>query len=332
MTNGSGFASLTGSYSDRGLDIDGDGSPDHLNVDVGVHVAHPGEYSITAYLYDSDDNEVAWSADHRNLTVGNHIMQLAFDLIGAGKEDYVGPYRLGNLSLTWGSASMGLIPCDWLNDAYETASYNLSRLITINRGDKILSGSGEGQMLLTLSIHTTVPVVSGRYIYDIIGLNMPPISTPYDVIPLDSKKFQHGGYSYGMDGLYIPGKPNNYTVIAQGVKNLNLGLMKLQGDLQRTWISSQFQADQSGLARAETDLISPRGSYHVKIFGDAMENASQVDLTMNVVKKIIVDGQFRLAVNTTGFPEGDYSIQAQAINGSFCFDELQFGAEWDHHD
>ena len=131
-----------------------------------------------------------------------------------------------------------------------------------------------------------MPTFSGRYMYDIVGLNIPPLSTPVKIIGLDPKKFPRGGYDYKLQGMYIPGKPNNFTITARGVKNLNVGLMKLQGKKERTWVSSQFLADESAIARAETDLISPNGSYHVKIFGDALENETQVDLQMTVVKKL----------------------------------------------
>jgi hypothetical protein len=46
---------------------------------------------------------------------------------------------------------------------------------------------------------------------------------------------------------------------------------------------------------------------------------------LTVVKKLIVEGPFNLLINTTGFPDGNYSISAKAINGSFSFDELKFG-------
>ena len=308
-------------------DLNEDGRSEYINVDVGVHISHPGEYSLTGYLYDREDNMIAWTVDHKNFSIGNYSMQLAFDAKDIEKRGQSGPYRLGNLTLTWGSATIGLIPCARVDDACQIGSYNLSNLSDQNSQDKILSGSGKGELLLTLSIRTAVPALSGRYMYDILGLNVPPFSTPYDIIGLDPNKFAHGGYSYGQDGLYIPGKPNNFTVTAHGVKNLNIGLMKLQDDRRRTWVSSQFPADESMTAKADTDLISPRGSYHVKIFGDAADNITQVDLSMTVVKKLIIDGPFRLGINTTGFPEGNYSFKAQALNGSFSFDELQFGGE-----
>ena len=127
-----------------------------------------------------------------------------------------------------------------------------------------------------------------------------------------------------MPGIFIPGKPNNFTIVAGKVKNINVGIMKLQGDMQRIWVSSQFPADDLGAARAESDLISPQGSYHVKIFGDAAENETKVDLTMNLEKMLTINGPFNLVINTTGFPAGSYRVNAKALNGSFSFDEIDF--------
>lgn len=318
LPNGADFASLTGKYNDSGLDINHDGFFDYLNIVVGVNIVYPGEYSLHGFLYDRDNKEVVWSVDHRNLTYGDHNMELAFDGKAIEKMKLNGPYRLGNLSFTWGSATMGLIPISRLNDAYRTRPYNVTDFVGPISTDKNLSGTGKGELLVTLSIKTTVPVFSGRYMYDVVGLNMPPLSSPVDV------KGSKTGYDLNMPGIFVPKKPNNFTVAAKPVKNIDVGLMKLQKNLERTWVSSEFPADNSGMARVDTDLISPMGSYHVKIFGEALENATKVDLMMSVVKKLVIDGPFNLVINTTGFPSGSYSISAKTLNGSFNFDEVRF--------
>ncbi len=181
-----------------------------------------------------------------------------------------------------------------------------------------VSGNGSGELLLTFTVRDTVPVSSGRYSYDVVGINIPPISTPWNVTG------SRLGYAYGLPGLYMPNKPNNFTVTAEGVKNLNIGLKKLQGDRTRMWVTTQIGAAENGRATAETDLISP-GPYHAKIFGDAAEDASQVNLIMTMVKKIVVEGRFSLSLDTTGFPSGEYMIAAEAVNGSFSFDEIAIG-------
>ena len=315
------LASLTGDFSDKGIDVNGDGKLDYLNVDVGVNVVIPGEYSLYGFLLDRENRKVVWSADHKSLSSGNQTMQLTFDGKTIENSRLNGPYYLHNVSLNWGSASLGLHYCDRLEDSnYSTAYYNASDFVDPADNCKILSGTGNGSLLVKLSIKTTVPTFSGRYMYDIVGLNMPPISSPYDVSSTLAT-----GYNLSMPGVFIPGKPNNFTVTASKVEDINVGVMKLQGDLERIWVSSMFEADDFGVARAENDLISPRGSYQVKIFGDAAENETEVDLMMSVEKILRLNGPFSLLINTTGFPDGRYSLDARALNGSFSFDEISLG-------
>lgn len=115
---------------------------------------------------------------------------------------------------------------------------------------------------------------------------------------------------------------------------MNIGLKKIQGSYAnssavwegksiRMWVSHQAIADDHGVAVQDSDLISP-GIYDARIFGDAA-NVSHVDLSMTLVKKIFIDGRFHLSINTTGFPSGDYSINAQALNGTLKLDEMNIG-------
>jgi hypothetical protein len=318
------FAKFTKNFSDSGLDTDGDGRYDTLNINVGVQANNSGEYSITGFLYDPFRREMAWSMDHRNLSAGYNTMNLQFDGKAIGKHGINGRYLLSNLTLLSGSSiNSRLNICQALRDAYLTSPYNATDFgDSISEDNKILSGSGKGELLLTLSVETTLPVFEGGYSYDIAGLNIPPFCTPVEIIGLGPEKYAHGGYDYRFENVYIPAKPNNFTIIASGVRNLNVGLKKNQGDLYRTWISSQVQADNLGQAKIESDLISPSGSYQAKIFGDAKENVSEVGLQMIVQKKIIVNGQFNLCINATGFPSGDYSIIAKAVNGTFSLDQI----------
>jgi hypothetical protein len=192
--------------------------------------------------------------------------------------------------------------------------------------EKLISGIGYGELLLTFTVNKVLPVFSGRYSYDIAGIHVPPISSPLQV------DVSRTGYSYILSNIYIPRKPNNFTVSVTGVKTMSIGLQKLQGSYEnsstiweaeytRTWVSTQVKADDKGIATTDSDLLSP-GIYHAKIFGDAAEDVSQVNLTMTVVKKLVVNGPYNLSLNTTGFPEGDYSIKIKALNGTFGIDEM----------
>jgi hypothetical protein len=164
-----------------------------------------------------------------------------------------------------------------------------------------------------------VPVFSGSYSYDIAGINIPPISSPLNVTASNS------GYAYSLSGVYMPNKPNDFMVLASKVKDLNVGLKKnpvKKGINQtRVWVTTQIQADENGTANASSDLLSP-GRYHAKIFGEAAENVTAVNLTMTLTKKLIVEGRFAFGLDTEGFPSGNYSIAAKALNGSFSFEEI----------
>ena len=331
--NVSDYASFSGNYSDHGIDADSDGKYDFLAFDIGINVQYPGEYSIIGTLSTLYDENIAWSNDHGNLSQGYNTMHLMYDGRSIRKCGLNGSYRLAGIYLLNGSSDTDMDIIDFVPNIYISQFYNFTdfannfaELSTQNLPEINVSGAGLGNLLLTISIKKRLPVISGSYSYDITGIHIPPI------IFENVKSKLETGYSYSLPGVFIPGKPNNFTVSTIQAKNLNIGLMKLQGgygnytaiwdaESTRIWIATQTQADKYGVATKDSDLLSP-GIYHVKIFGDAAENATQVNLTMTLVKKIIVSGPFNLSLNTTGFPDGDYSIDLKAINGSFQLDEI----------
>jgi hypothetical protein len=308
-------ARLAGNYSDHGVDIDGDGLYDLLAVEAEIEVTNSGEYTLMGFLCSLEGDEIVWSIDHGIFEPGVHKMVLEFDGATIKRSGILGPYWLMKLVLSSGSSESGQNIQDYVGNAYRTKAYSSSSFTTDAPQEKTISGSGHGELLVTFTVRDTAPVSSGRYSLDIVDIKIPPISTPMTI------RGSKTGYSYDLPGLFMPNKPNNFTIQAVGVKNLNVGLKKPQGEKIRTWVTAQVLAEDDAIATAETDLISP-GSYHVKIFGDAAENVTVVDLTMTMEKKLIIDGKFGLAINTTGFPSGDYSIAAKAVNGSFSLDEI----------
>jgi hypothetical protein len=228
-----------------------------------------------------------------------------------------------NLNGTYSSSGADEDANSLTNHAYSQS--NSAALNQLNK-EMLISGIGYGELLLTFTVNKVLPVFSGRYSYDIAEIRVPPITTPLQV-----ESTEETGYSYDLSNVFIPGKPNNFTISASGVKTLSIGLKELPGSHEtnaiwkaerpRTWISTQAKADEKGTAAIDSDLISP-SIYQAKIFGDAAENVSQVNLTMTVVKKLVVNGPYNLSINTTGFPEGDYSFKIKALNGTFRMDEM----------
>jgi len=313
-------AKLTGNYSDYGSDTNGDGLYEYLTVDVGVMVYDPGDYSVVGYLYDDNGKNVVWSLGSGMLPIGPNVLHMDFDGKTIERHKFNGTYHLKELKLIRGDSGVqNMSTKDIVMDATVTHPYDYREFVDPAWPEKSLSGDGKGEILLTILVNSILPVFNGRYSMDIVGANMPPISSNWTVVGTKN------GYSYNLPGIHMPGKPNNFTVLASKVKNLNVGVkkdpVKSGSNITRTWISTRANANEDGTAIIDNDMISP-GRYQFKIFGEAIDNTTQVTLEMKVVKKMLINGRFDLALNSSGFPNCNYSINAKAINGSICFDEI----------
>jgi len=286
-------AKLTGSYSDYASDLNGDGLYDYLTVDVGVMVYDPGNYSVMGYLYDGNGKNVVWSLGSGMLPIGSNILHMDFDGKTIERHKFNGTYHLKELKLIRGDSAVENYSVeDFVEDATVTNPYDYGEFVDPAWPEKIFSGYGKGEILLTIQVNSILPVFRGRFSMDIVGANMPPITSNWTVTGTKN------GYSYDLPGIHMPSKPNNFTVVASKVKDLNVGVKKdpVEGgsNLTRIWISTKAKAGENGTAIIENDMISP-GRYQFKIFGEAIDDANQVVLEMKVVKKLLINGRFNMA-------------------------------------
>ena len=119
-----------------------------------------------------------------------------------------------------------------------------------------------------------------------------------------------GKYKYDLKDIEIPSKPNRFTVTTKNVKNLRVGVKIL------IWITKSFPAS-GGVATLSLGDVPP-GNYDIKIFGDAVNGASTVDLHVTASMKTKADsnGNFKAKIGTKGLPPGIYTISAKAPDGA----------------
>lgn len=116
MHKNGGFTDI---FKDYVIDIDGDGLYDSLVINVGVNIITPGNYSISASLYDNTMESITNTRNTTYLNAGNHSILLVFDGLVIFRNRVDGPYRLRYLGLELsGEASI-----DFILDAYNTSAY-----------------------------------------------------------------------------------------------------------------------------------------------------------------------------------------------------------------
>ena len=126
----------------------------------------------------------------------------------------------------------------------------------------------------------------------------------------DTIQVSAGKYRYDLKDIEIPSKPNRFAVTTKNVKNLRVGVKIL------IWITKSFPAS-GGVATLSLGDIPP-GNYDIKIFGDAANGASTVDLhvTASVKTRADTNGNFKAKIGTKGLPPGTYTITAKAPDGA----------------
>jgi len=112
---------LPGPYTDSGLDLDGDGLYDLLEVDVQVEVEEAGQYRLEGWMGGGGGSLISWAAGDpiSVTTVGTYTLSLAFSGPAISAHNTDGPFTLIALKLLRGD---GYEVVDEVDVAYTTAS------------------------------------------------------------------------------------------------------------------------------------------------------------------------------------------------------------------
>lgn len=93
-------ANLAGNYAVQGLDSDGDGQFDALELSLDVNASEAGDYAVVAWIADGNGDDVAWARNEVALPAGTSNVQATFDgaiLFEAGSAQ---PYSVSRVQLT----------------------------------------------------------------------------------------------------------------------------------------------------------------------------------------------------------------------------------------
>lgn len=112
-----------------------------------------------------------------------------------------------------------------------------------------------------------------------------------------------GRYEYVAEGVEIPRRPNRLSVVAEEVEELKLGVK------MGIWITVPVSTRDGVASFSRSDV--PPGSYTLKIFGKALPGSDLVEIRVDAETAVLADsdGEYQLAMETSGVPEGEYRIR-----------------------
>lgn len=117
------FASLTGVYSDAGVDTDSDALHDQLRLSVGLAVTQEEIYNVVAWLEGDSGTQIGWAGSQATLSPGGHTLDLLFDGQLIRESGLDGPYTVNVVELRLGPRELLLAAPQ---DAHTTAAYALA--------------------------------------------------------------------------------------------------------------------------------------------------------------------------------------------------------------
>lgn len=196
-------AELTGSYSDAGVDSDGNGRYNHLHLSAGVDVLTAGLYSLVGTLNDRDDNAITWASQSYSLTTGAHTATLDFDGLDIGSHGVDGPYTVTTLSLLDASGSrLSFEPGVYTTTAYAYTSFEVGVVISGTVRDQAGQVVPEVTILVAGPTNATTETdANGRYIIT----HLPAGSYYVYAVPDESTFLKDGSasrYTYA-GGTYV---------------------------------------------------------------------------------------------------------------------------------
>jgi len=196
-------------------------------------------------------------------------------------------------------------------------------------------------MPLTLLLLILVPAIAITSANaEVTELDVPPAVVQGDVISISGKAspdeevwlsssfeislpVSDGKYSCDFTGVHFPAGEKTFSVTAENVKNIRASLSPVFWQTIEYPLSGPKNATANGIATLSISFpatmhgakIDISGKKNVKVYGDAAEGATSVNLRSAMSIKVTADskGDFVLNISTEGAPTGEFLITAGEI-------------------
>jgi pimeloyl-ACP methyl ester carboxylesterase len=133
-------STFTGSFSDFGLDSDGDGNFDQLVIETEIDVTAAAQYRVYGLLEDANGNALE-SNLVATLGAGSTTVLLGFDGVALYENGVDGPYSLSLIRMAE-EGENEILPVDEVADAFTTAPYSFN---DFEHGPILLTGGATAQ-------------------------------------------------------------------------------------------------------------------------------------------------------------------------------------------
>jgi signal peptidase I len=282
------LARLTGNFYDRGVDTDGDGGFNYLEIDVEIDVVEPGFYEVHGSGFrDAEYNYVnIWSSGSGYLEAGIQVLTLSFDgptIYSSG----VNPVYVSSISLfeAEGYNQIGQISDVPLSQVYSHTNFDFLAILTGVIHDQGLDTDGDGSFdYLEIGVEINVDE-AGTYEVSASGLR--DVDGNYiDVWDSESARLDYGLHVVNL-GLYGP-KIYHSEVDPRYVSEISLypmvyedrfGFHERQEILRDTPLSREYSYTEFDSRASFTGSIFDRG---VDADGDGSFDYLEVGVEINV--------------------------------------------------
>ncbi|WP_198003737.1 PGF-pre-PGF domain-containing protein [Methanococcoides burtonii] len=166
-------------------------------------------------------------------------------------------------------------------------------------------------MCITLSLFSLIPSASAFDINPtdptvgdeiIVTGDSSTNTVPAKIVFTKTVQVENGEYLYYIGKVAIPEGPNNFLVEATNVEDLEVKAKLM------FWFTAAHPSATNGKASYSMSNV-PKGSYSIKLTGNAQPAKTSVDMKITATSEIPVkDGSYEFRYSTSSMPEGNFKL------------------------